>query len=194
MLHTAQKTKDKGELGFVSLSKSETEGKNPKAEGWYELINGIYVLTEDTVPVERKTYYTHKTYYYYDTSVEPPEYKVVVNPTPDGLSTYYEAVDVTDLSTHQLVIGQYNEVDSDAMLIIGNGTANPDTGIVTRSNLLTISNEEMSLSVPIEDGYFKRYVYLGLNNAAPAGSEDYKLRNAIYSLGWEDLVIEPDPE
>ena len=38
---------------------ADTTGKNPKNEGWYEVIaDYTYVLTEDTTPDEEKTYYT----------------------------------------------------------------------------------------------------------------------------------------
>ncbi len=36
---------------------ADTTGKNPKAEGWYELSGSSYVATNDTVPASGKTYY-----------------------------------------------------------------------------------------------------------------------------------------
>lgn len=35
----------------------DTTGKNPKAEGWYELSGSSYVATNDTAPASGKTYY-----------------------------------------------------------------------------------------------------------------------------------------
>ena len=36
---------------------TDTTGKNPKDEGWYEIKNDVYVLTTDTTPVSGKKYY-----------------------------------------------------------------------------------------------------------------------------------------
>lgn len=41
---------------------TDTTGKNPATEGWYELVSGEYVLTEDTTPASGKTYYEQKSY------------------------------------------------------------------------------------------------------------------------------------
>ena len=35
----------------------DPSGHNPQEEGWYEIKNGIYILTEDTTPVSGKTYF-----------------------------------------------------------------------------------------------------------------------------------------
>lgn len=41
---------------------TDTTGKNPAQEGWYELVDSEYVLTEDTTPASGKTYYKVKYY------------------------------------------------------------------------------------------------------------------------------------
>ena len=41
----------------------DTTGKNPSQEGWYELDDDEYVLTEDTTPASGKTYYEQADYY-----------------------------------------------------------------------------------------------------------------------------------
>ena len=35
----------------------DTTGKNPAEQGWYEKSGDVYTLTQDTAPVENKTYY-----------------------------------------------------------------------------------------------------------------------------------------
>lgn len=40
---------------------TETTGKNPKTEGWYELSGGKYAVTADTTPADGKTYYAKST-------------------------------------------------------------------------------------------------------------------------------------
>lgn len=42
---------------------TSTTGKNPAQEGWYEIVSGAYVLTEDTTPQSGKTYYIQQDYY-----------------------------------------------------------------------------------------------------------------------------------
>ena len=42
---------------------TNTTGKNPASEGWYELVDGSYVLTADTTPDSEKTYYKQESYY-----------------------------------------------------------------------------------------------------------------------------------
>lgn len=45
-------------LAYDSFQAIETPGnKNPKAEGWYELVDGTYVLSGDTTATEGKTYF-----------------------------------------------------------------------------------------------------------------------------------------
>lgn len=41
----------------------DTTGKNPSEEGWYELDGGEYVETEDSSPVQDKTYYYQTEFY-----------------------------------------------------------------------------------------------------------------------------------
>lgn len=41
-------------------SKTFTKKTNPKKSGWYELVNGEYVLTKDKKAVQGKTYYTRE--------------------------------------------------------------------------------------------------------------------------------------
>lgn len=47
----------------VYTAVTDTTGKNPASEGWYELVDGSYVLTEDTTPASGKTYYIQESYY-----------------------------------------------------------------------------------------------------------------------------------
>ena len=43
---------------YVYTEVTPEAGDNPATEGWYELNNEEYVLTEDTEVDEEKTYYT----------------------------------------------------------------------------------------------------------------------------------------
>ena len=49
------------------------EGTNPHAKGWYEKTGDTYILTEDTSPVEGKTYYEQRPGYYYESEIEEVE-------------------------------------------------------------------------------------------------------------------------
>lgn len=47
-----------GKAGTVSYSEvAATVSDNPVSEGWYELVNGVYVLSADTTADTQKTYY-----------------------------------------------------------------------------------------------------------------------------------------
>jgi len=45
-------------------------GTNPHTKGWYEKTGDTYILTEDTSPVEGKTYYEQRPGYYYESEIE----------------------------------------------------------------------------------------------------------------------------
>lgn len=46
------------EVNYIYTEVTPEAGDNPAEEGWYELDNEQYVLTEDTEVDEEKTYYT----------------------------------------------------------------------------------------------------------------------------------------
>lgn len=46
------------EVNYTYTEVTPETGDNPAEEGWYELDNEQYVLTEDTEVNEEKTYYT----------------------------------------------------------------------------------------------------------------------------------------
>lgn len=50
------------EYDHVYEEVEDVTDKNPSEEGWYEF-DGVYELTEDTVPTIGKTYYIQKSYY-----------------------------------------------------------------------------------------------------------------------------------
>lgn len=75
---------------YVKAPESEYEAVgnptgNPHEQGWYELVSGVYALTEDTEVVEGKTYYRKKTDTYTKVTPEGNE-----NPHEQG---WYELVD-----------------------------------------------------------------------------------------------------
>lgn len=57
-------------VGVIDLSHydavSPVGSENPSSEGWYELISGKYVLSEDTTVDSEKTYYEYVESYKYD--------------------------------------------------------------------------------------------------------------------------------
>lgn len=44
--------------GYTKVAAEDLTGKNPSEQGWYELVDGEYVLTEDTTVTADKDYYT----------------------------------------------------------------------------------------------------------------------------------------
>lgn len=69
-LTEAQKEQARTNIGAISApvfddwynEVSDTTGKNPAQEGWYEESEGVYTLTSDTTPQAGKTYYVKADY------------------------------------------------------------------------------------------------------------------------------------
>lgn len=69
-LSEAQKAQARTNIGAIAApvfddwynEVSDTTGKNPSQEGWYEESEGVYTLTSDTTPQAGKTYYVKADY------------------------------------------------------------------------------------------------------------------------------------
>lgn len=96
--------------------------------------NFDYVLTEDTTVDTSKTYYKI-------TFVPSSEEPVYVEVTPVGNENphqkyWHERINLgVNLKNYQLIVGEYNKIDDDAYLIIGNGEEE------ARHNLFTVKND-----------------------------------------------------
>ena len=96
--------------------------------------NFDYVSTEDTTVDTSKTYY--------EMVLTPPsEEPVYLEVTPIGNENpraegWYERINLgVNLKNYQLIVGEYNKIDDDAYLIIGNGEEE------ARHNLFTVKND-----------------------------------------------------
>lgn len=96
--------------------------------------NFEYVSTEDTIVDTSKTYYEA-------VLIPPSEEPVYLEVTPIGNENpraegWYERINLgVDLENYQLIVGEYNKIDDDAYLIIGNGEEEE------RHNLFAVKND-----------------------------------------------------
>lgn len=82
-----------------------------------------YILTDDTEVVQNKEYWQYNSI--------SETYIQVSNPVSEDLSTYYEKTQEIDLNKYQLVVGKYNEINDDAIFIVGNGDSTTPRNVMT---------------------------------------------------------------
>lgn len=79
--------------GNAAFSKVSTPSGNPKSKGWYEIVSGSYVLTNDTTVVSGKTYYQRNAVLY-DSFYTPYYNKLVATETE--LNTRNQEIEIVN--------------------------------------------------------------------------------------------------